>query len=204
MFMHLLRRARPLLLLTPCVMLAAPSYAQGVPGAPTGTGGIATGQRHGGAATAPRVAEPAALPGAQPRRGPAPAANTVGTLGPTDALFDAVNRGDVAAARDAVSRGADMNQQNVLGLTPLELSVDLGHNDIAFLLLSLRGAETAGKAGSGASKAAAMPARPVSPPRPAAAAAVTPVKAPAAPRPGASDGGAPIPNAGFLGFNNGR
>ena len=31
-------------------------------------------------------------------------------------------------AKDAVSRGADLNGTNVLGLTPLELSVDLGRN----------------------------------------------------------------------------
>jgi ankyrin repeat protein len=58
---------------------------------------------------------------------------------PTDALFDAINRGDIAAARDALNRGADLNGVNVLGMTPMELSVDLGRNDISFLLLSMRG-----------------------------------------------------------------
>ena len=60
---------------------------------------------------------------------------------PTDALFDAINRGDINAARDAISRGANLRGHNVLGMTPMELSVDLGRNDISFLLLSMRGAD---------------------------------------------------------------
>ena len=60
---------------------------------------------------------------------------------PTDALFDAINRGDIATARDAISRGADLQGQNILGMTPLELSVDLGRNDISFMLLSMRAAD---------------------------------------------------------------
>ena len=60
---------------------------------------------------------------------------------PTDALFDAINRGDIGSARDAISRGADLHGQNILGMTPMELSVDLGRNDISFLLLSMRGAD---------------------------------------------------------------
>ena len=60
---------------------------------------------------------------------------------PTDALFDAINRGDIATARDAISRGADLQGQNILGMTPLELSIDLGRNDISFLLLSMRAAD---------------------------------------------------------------
>src|ERR1700757_1385559 len=61
---------------------------------------------------------------------------------PTDALFDAINRGDIGAARDAISRGADLRGHNVLGMTPMELSVDLGRNDISFLLLSMRGEDS--------------------------------------------------------------
>ena len=34
---------------------------------------------------------------------------SAGDLQPTDALFDAINRGDIAAARDALNRGADLN-----------------------------------------------------------------------------------------------
>ena len=64
---------------------------------------------------------------------------TLGDMPPTEALFDAINRGDLAAAKDAINRGADINGRNVLGLTPLDLSVDLGRNNISFVLLSLRG-----------------------------------------------------------------
>ena len=44
-------------------------------------------------------------------------------------------------ARDAISRGADLQGHNILGMTPLELSVDLGRNDISFMLLSMRAAD---------------------------------------------------------------
>ena len=62
---------------------------------------------------------------------------------PTDALFDAINRGDIAAARDAVSRGADLGGRNLLGMTPLDLSIDLARKDITFMLLSMRGGDSA-------------------------------------------------------------
>ena len=65
-------------------------------------------------------------------------------MSPNDALFDAINRGDIAAARDALSRGAELDAHNLLGMTPMELSVDLGRNDISFLLLSYR-VRTAGR-----------------------------------------------------------
>ena len=39
------------------------------------------------------------------------------------------------------NRGADFDATNVLGLTPIDLSVDLGRNDITMFLLSLRGAD---------------------------------------------------------------
>ena len=78
------------------------------------------------------------MPGAQSN--PDDVAKATNTdLPPTDALFDAVNRGDIVTARDAIGRGADLTAHNVLGMTPLDLSVDLGRNDITFLLLSLRG-----------------------------------------------------------------
>ena len=64
-------------------------------------------------------------------------------IGPTVALFDAINRGDGLAARDAINRGADMNGHNILGQTPLDLSIDLNRNPITFLLLSLRDSDTA-------------------------------------------------------------
>ncbi len=104
---------------------------------------------------------PPAVPGARARaESVAPADRSAADLPPTEALFDAINRGDIVTARDAISRGADLDGTNLLGLTPLELSVDLGRNDISFLLLSLRGSG-AGSAGSrppqGTEQAAAAP-----------------------------------------------
>src|SRR4051812_21472133 len=79
---------------------------------------------------APQQAPPPALPGASSNSAAAPANRPANDMEPTDALFDAINRGDIGAARDAVSRGAELNGRNVLGMTPIELSVDLGRNDI--------------------------------------------------------------------------
>jgi ankyrin repeat protein len=96
-----------------------------------------------GAPAAPKNAykanpPPVAIPGARPRTDAvAPAERAASDLPPTEALFDAINRGDIVTARDAISRGADLDGTNLLGVTPLELSVDLGRNDISFLLLSL-------------------------------------------------------------------
>ena len=158
--------------------------------------------------TAPKPAQqPAALPGAT---GSAPAAERrPGSLAPNQALFDAINRGDKAAARDAVNRGADLNARNVLGLTPIELSVDLGRNDITFLLLSLRGSGTGG--GQSRAVADAAPRLPIraapvtrvvaeAPSRPLARSAPSPRPAPVAPPVLSHDPGTPDPSAGFLGF----
>lgn len=153
---------------------------------------------------------PAALPGAR-STGPArPSASTAG-MKPNEALFDAVNRGDIGSAREALSRGADVDARNVLGLTPVQLSVDLGRNDITFLLLSMRnsGSGRSSAPPPNISRAAASPSRmapaPVyTAPRRAAAAP----SAPATPRPMATatatpgrDPGTPAPQAGFLGFS---
>ena len=126
---------------------------------------------------------------------------------PTEALFDSINRGDTNAGRDAIGRGADLDARNVLGFTPLELAVDLGRNDLAFLLLSLRSASTASP-----SQAAAAPA-----PRPAVSTAERRVAQRVASRPDpsvpaaatgprlfAGNGGTPVPQAGFLGFDRAR
>ena len=72
---------------------------------------------------------------------PRPSNRAPTDMEPTEALFDAINRGDIATARDAISRGADLHGHNILGMTPLELSVDLGRNDISFMLLSMRAAD---------------------------------------------------------------
>ena len=60
-------------------------------------------------------------------------------MSPNDALFDAINRGDGAGARDAISRGAQLDAHNVLGQTPTDAAIEANRNDITFLLLSMRG-----------------------------------------------------------------
>ena len=96
---------------------------------------------------------------------------------PTEALFDAINRGDIAAARDAISRGAELNGHNILGMTPMELSVDLGRNDISFLLLSMRGTDNGRSGQPTRRRTRTKPALD----RPAARPPVTPAKARASP-----------------------
>jgi hypothetical protein len=116
-------------------------------------------------------------------------------------------------------------------MTPLDLSVDLGRNDITFLLLSLRngdlplGAHAPGqtakttpttKTATGTKTTRDAKSTPGTRPtlassKPAAHAPATPpVKqaaqvvpaAPVTPRLFAGDGGTPNPGAGFLGFGN--
>jgi hypothetical protein len=160
--------------------------------------------------TKPEQAQPPALPGAASRADSvAPATRIPTDMSPNDALFDAINRGDIAAARDALSRGADLGARNLLGMTPTELSVDLGRNDISFLLLSYRGSDSSS---SGPPQAQAQ-GKPSAPPPKAVAGKtakepVVPVKAvvpvvPQTPRLFANDGGTPVPGAGFLGFGGG-
>jgi hypothetical protein len=157
---------------------------------------------------APKVAPPPALPGAASSGGAVPASRAPTDMEPTEALFDAINRGDIGTARDAISRGADLHGHNVLGMTPLELSVDLGRNDISFMLLSMRAADDGRPAQASATPAAAKPppakqAR-RAPAHPAAkATASAPAPAQTA-RLFSGDGGAPNPNAGFLGFDSSR
>ncbi len=160
----------------------------------------------------PEAVPPPALPGAATRADTvAPATRIPTDMSPNDALFDAINRGDIAAARDALSRGAELDAHNLLGMTPMELSVDLGRNDISFLLLSYRG--TASSPGASA-PAQAKAATPAGVPKATAAKStpreqVVPVKAvapaaPQTPRLFAKDGGTPVPGAGFLGYGAGR
>ncbi len=170
----------------------------------------------------PKAPLPPALPGTRAGGGEvAPADKGVVDLQPTDALFDAINRGDMPAARDALNRGADLGGRNVLGMTPTELSVDLGRNDITFLLLSMRGPGDSNNSGRSAGQAAADAKAALALPRAAPARAATAVPSPRAPRaaapasdrqyaigqsapgqsaPGASNPGTAIPQAGFLGF----
>ena len=186
------------------------------PGAKVGAGAGGGGRP----AQSKREEAPPALPGSRAEpTAVAPASRVPTDMPPTEALFAAVNRGDLATAKDAIGRGADLNGTNVLGLTPLELAVDLGRNEISFLLLSLRGgagySTTSGPAGS-AKDAAPKPmtraerqaaqraerAERTARARPAAA-----EPAPAVPQTArlfTGNGGTPAPQAGFLGFDSGR
>jgi hypothetical protein len=166
---------------------------------------------------APVLPAPDAVPGAKARVPAAPATRAATDLQPTDALFDAINRGDIAATRDALNRGADMDGVNILGMTPMELSVDLGRNDISFLLLSMRGedsgrgsravghdvAETAPAAKRAAAPKTATVAKSAARTKPAVAADMPVAPKPIAkPKLFANDGGTPLPSAGFLGFDS--
>ena len=158
---------------------------------------------------------PPALPGLAARRAPEPIpADENANLSPTPALFDAITRGDLAAARDAVNRGADLNGRNALGLTPVDWAVDQGRNDILFYLLSARG--MAGSSGpTNARSAAAARAERERAERAAQQealrlsrqASAQGARAPSVsirPRLFANDGGAAQLESGFLGFDAGR
>jgi hypothetical protein len=97
----------------------------------------------------PNNTPPDALPGAVSHSDRVAPSQGAPIADPTQALFDAINRGDIASARDAIDRGADLDGESVLGMTPLDTSVDLGRNDITFLLLSLRNGDSR-SAGRGA------------------------------------------------------
>jgi hypothetical protein len=165
----------------------------------------------------PEAAPPPVLPGTKGASEAAAPTGSPADMSPTDGLFDAINRGDLTAARDAVNRGANLDGQNLLGLTPLDLSVDLGRNDISFLLLSMRGDDAAARKDArngtdltGAARRAAAPVVPVSSrstnrPRLVADASQPPEEpVVATPRLNSGNGGAPIPAAGFLGFDGRR
>jgi ankyrin repeat protein len=159
---------------------------------------------------------PPALPGLAARRAPEPIpADESANLSPTPALFDAITRGDLATARDAVNRGADLNGRNALGLTPVDWAVDQGRNDILFFLLSSRGMAGGSSGPGNARSAAAARAEQERAERAAREEALRLARQNAArgggapsislkPRLFANDGGAPQLEAGFLGFDAGR
>lgn len=145
------------------------------------------------------IGSAAAQQRAEPRQAPA---------NPTEALFDAINLGDLDEVRAAVAAGANIGARNVLGLTPLDLALDLGQTEIAFFLMSLGRAPTRAQPPE-----PAAPRAPVTLPPAAGRGQARPVPVPAAPAPAAAvptaplwrgDGGSPVPEAGFLGFDAGR
>jgi len=210
-------------LLLPALLLSAtvlPAAAQMPGGGNSSVGVPSFGPQKGVPRGPKREVAPPALPGARAEpTAVAPAERSAADLPPTEALFDAINRGDLPTARDAVNRGADLNGTNVLGLTPLDLAIDLGRNEISFLLLTLRGgsgfnttqgpaaptpqgrAATA-RAERDAARAAAREGRAAE--RQAVAARPSNGPSPQAPRLFAGQGGAAVPQAGFLGFDAGR
>ena len=165
-----------------------------------------------------REEAPPALPGARAEpTAVAPATKTPLDMPPTEALFDAINRGDLPAARDAVNRGADINGVNVLGLTPIELAVDLGRNQLSFYLLSLRGGDGMTVSGPpsaqkppgaaerrAAAREAALAARAEKAEQRRAVAAEAAPPTPQTARLFVGGGGTPVPQAGFLGFDTRR
>jgi len=207
MQMHLIRTPIRSAASLVCLVLAGISL---LPGQVLAQGGSAIPSQGIGASTNRRT--PATLPTAPPAPPALPGARSSGAapsmripldMPPTEALFDGVNRGDLEAVRDALSRGAELNAHNILGITATELAIDLGRNDIAFLLLSMRGAETPhGGQRQGATQARRSPAprpAPVVQPRVTAARAE-----PVAPRNYGNESGTPAPSAGFLGFDERR
>ncbi|WP_174502945.1 ankyrin repeat domain-containing protein [Acidiphilium sp. C61] len=127
---------------------------------------------------------------------------------PTTLLFKAINHGDYAQARAAVSRGANLAARNALGETPIELSVELNRNRITFMLLSARAEEvpasTIATGPSFAQPATKAPTRSKVHGIPKSSMMVKAAGRPAYPAGQvAHDAGRPDPNAGFLGFGHG-
>lgn len=201
-------------------LILAPATLLALPGLPTGPS-AAFAQFSGPPPAAPGAGRPppSALPGLAARRAPEPIpGDPNANLSPTAALFDAITRGDLAAARDAVNRGANLEERNILGLTPIDAAVDQGRNDILFFLLSARGTSRPSAATPDANL---TPAQRAARERAAAAEAARQARAaaiaaggraggPRGPAPAtrprlfANDGGAPRPEVGFLGFDAGR
>jgi hypothetical protein len=196
------------------ILAPAPCLAQFSGSGPTTMGAASSRMMRGAPPVKGEAAAPPVIPGTKIAPEAAISTQSPGDMSPNDALFDAVNRGDLAAARDAVNRGANLDAHNVLGLTPMDLSVDLGRNDISFMLLSMRGEDSTLAKDAGARDAGARegrrPARVASGfTRRARVAAAMPAPAPqssavAVPRLYSGNGGTPIPGAGFLGFGEGR
>ncbi len=92
-------------------------------------------------AAAEAAAPPPAIPGAVSDQATATSGHISADMEPTAALFDAINRGDVTSAKEALSRGADLHGKNVLGQSPLDMAIDLNRSDITFVLLSMRNSE---------------------------------------------------------------
>lgn len=187
------------------VALVSPCARAQLNGGPMGSAGHSSIEKPG--PDKPVVPAPEAVPGTRAREPAAPATRQSVDMSPNEALFDAINRGDTPGVRDALNRGAELDAVNVLGLTPMELSVDLGRNDISFLLLSMRPDDDDRRSRT-ADRSTALVAKGASGIKAGAGAksaapAHIPVQAKpvATPKLFANDGGTPLPAAGFLGFD---
>jgi len=224
---RIILRAVPGLIAGLAAAIALPGHAAHAQAAlpqPSSMGPVVQGGNGG------QQAQPSAagLPGAR-SAGPVKQGNIDSSmLSPDAELFDAINRGDISAARDALARGADLHAKDAVGQTPVDVSIALGRNNITFLLVTML------KAGGGdlsepqgpmaqppantlgmsakEQKAISTPVSFFSAPAPAAKtrqksrygtaarSAATPASAA---QPAPSDGGgtgAPVPSAGFVGF----
>lgn len=184
--------------------LSVPAYAQ------MGGAGLNPGSPIGGVPHLHRPNDgdqppPPGLPGASELNSTSSSQVQIENEDPTKVLFSAINHDDYTEARAAISRGADLGAHNALGETPLEMSIALNHNNITFMLLSMRGADSGN-----------MP-QPVPAPAPAMIAAnnvrahqvrpyrvrqapARPVQTPVSQASVSQDPGVPNPSAGFLGF----
>jgi hypothetical protein len=184
------------------VAAAAPALAQPAPKTQAEADALAEAQENAKRAEAAKEekakAPPPAIPGAESAGVVAPADKLATDMAPNDALFDAINRGDAAAARDALNRGAQIDARNILGQTPIDASIDSNRTDITFLLLSMRGAApTAARPAKQAAALAAFHPAPKRGGKPAKSPRATPVSARTIT---AGNPGTPKPAVGFIGF----
>ena len=175
-------------------LAATPAVAQMAPGMGGGMGSALM----GGSAPQPRQHVPDIAPAGVPGAASAPLATGPNlqkpiTGDPTTALFTAITKNDYSAAQDAVSRGANLNTQNPLGETPLDMAVALNRSAITFMLLAARNEEGGTAAAAAARYHAPTSTVAVSDRTPAPRALPVPVMS--------NNPGVPDPAAGFLGFS---
>jgi hypothetical protein len=120
-------------LIVACAWPAHKAEAQAALPSPTSMGPVVK----GGSGFGPAQPSAPGLPGAHPATVINKGIINADLLSPNDELFDAIDRGDTRAARDAIARGAELGATNAVGQTPIDESVSLGRNEITFLLVTL-------------------------------------------------------------------
>jgi len=76
---------------------------------------------------------------------------------PTKALFLAVDRNDLEAARRALTQGADIEGRDYSGTQPVDMAIDRGYFDVARFLISVRNTQRAQRSGSAPAPTPSMP-----------------------------------------------